>query len=121
MLGRVGSFAGDMDDATFTRWAYRMLLQREPDDGGRDLYLQHLADGTRTRQSMLEEMRASDEFWFGFALRYDDPIFSLHRSRSLFVSPPRGRRHPGPRRHAPDGRRGALVRLGYPYRRSSAS
>ena len=116
MLGRVGSFAGDMDDATFTRWAYRILLQREPDDGGRALYLQHLADGTRTRQSMLEEMRASDEFWFGFALRYDDPIFSLHRSRSLFVqSFPQAAAIldlGGTHQMADEG---ALVRLGYPY------
>ena len=61
-------------------------------------------------------MRASDEFWFRFALRYDDPIFSLHRSRSLFV-----RSLPqaavildlgGTHLSADEG---AFVRLGYPY------
>jgi len=116
VLGRVGALSGDMDDATFTRWAYRILLQREPDEGGRALYLQHLAAGTRTRQSMLEEMRASDEFWFGFALHYDDPIFSLHRSRSLFVqSFPQAAAIldlGGTHQMADEG---ALVRLGYPY------
>jgi SAM-dependent methyltransferase len=105
-----------MDDRTFTRWAYRMLLEREPDPGGEALYLEHLAAGTRTRHTMLEEIRASDEFWFNFALRYEEPIFSIHRSRSLFVrSLPRAARildlggtHLG-------AHEGAFVRLGYPY------
>jgi SAM-dependent methyltransferase len=114
--GASGRLAGEVDDPTFIRWAYRMLLQREPDPGGRELYLRHLAEGTRTRRSMLEEMRASDEFWFGFALRYEDPIFAIHRSRSLFVRAlPRaatildlGGTHLG-------AHEGAFVRLGYPY------
>ncbi len=108
--------AGDVDDRTFVRWAYRMLFQREPDPGGQELYLDHLARGSRTRHSMLEEMRGSDEFWFGFALRYDDPVFAIHRSRSLFVrSLPRaaaildlGGTHLG-------AHEGAFVRLGYPH------
>jgi SAM-dependent methyltransferase len=116
-MGRiVGGNAFEMDDETFTRWAYRMLFQREPDPGGRELYLRHLAEGTRTRTTMLEEMRASDEFWFQFALRYDDPIFALHRSRSLFVrSLPRARvilDLGGTHLSADEG---AFVRLGYPY------
>lgn len=106
----------EMDDRTFIRWAYRMLLEREPDPDGEALYLGHLAAGTRTRHTMLEEMRGSDEFWFNFALRYEEPIFSIHRSRSLFVrSLPRaamildlGGTHLG-------AHEGAFVRLGYPY------
>jgi SAM-dependent methyltransferase len=109
-------WGADLDDRTFVRVAYEVLLERSPDAAGLENYLTHLAQGTRTRRSMLEEMRSSDEFWFGKALRFEDAGFAIHRSRCLFVQ-----QFPAARRIIDLGgthqqkAEGALIALGYPY------
>lgn len=103
-------------DEEFIVGAYRFLLQRGPDPSGWAVYREHLRAGTRTRETMLGEMRGLDEFWFKFAFRYHDPLLVLHRSRSLFVqSFPRADRILDLGGTHQQSRQGALVLLGYPY------
>ncbi len=105
-----------LSDDRFIRGAYRFVLQREPDPGGLEVYRTHLREGTRTRSSMLAELRGSDEFWFGFAHAYEDSIIALHRSRCLFVeSLPRAAQILDIGGTHQSSEEGALVRLGYPY------
>lgn len=109
-------WGGDPDDRTFIRMAYEITLGRDPDPAGKENYQRHLAAGTRTRRQMLEEMRSSDEFWFGSALRYDDAAFGIHRSRCMFVQTFRPAARiidlGGTHQQRDDG---ALVAMGYPY------
>jgi hypothetical protein len=109
-------YGAEPDDATFIHLAYRFLLERDPDPGGFENYAQQLAVRQLTRKEMLEQFRGSDEFWFNFAMAYDNAVFSIHRSRSLFVmSFPRAAHIldlGGTHQSDPAG---ALVRLGYPY------
>jgi len=109
-------WGGEPDDRTFVRMTYEILLGREPDELGFQNFVDHLAHGTRSRRSMLEEVRSSDEFWFDSALRYDDAVFGIHRSRSLFVQTfrPAARILDLGGTHQQDAA-GALVALGYPY------
>src|SRR6516225_7527834 len=64
----------DLSDEDFIRFAYRFLLEREPDEHGLQVYRQHLRKGTRSRHSLLAEIRESDEFWFERAMHYRDPL-----------------------------------------------
>jgi predicted SAM-dependent methyltransferase len=105
-----------LDDQWFVEGAYRYLLQRAPDPTGLQTYLGHLRAGTRTRETMLAEMRGLDEFWSKFAFRYYDPLLVLHRSRCLFVQGfPRADRILDLGGTHQQAREGALVLLGYPY------
>ncbi len=107
---------GAMSDDDFIEGAYRFVLQRDADPAGREVYRTHLREGTRTRSSMLAELRGSDEFWFGFAHKYEDAIIALHRSRCLFVeSFPRAARILDIGGTHQSSQEGALVMLGYPY------
>lgn len=105
-----------VDEDAWIDLAYRFVLGRPADDAGRENYRHHLTAGTRTRESMLDELRGSDEFWFHRALAHPDPAFAIHRSRCLFVQTfPRARRIldlGGSHQQHPEG---ALVHLGYPY------
>lgn len=117
LLWRAADRWGGMpDDRTFVRMAYETLLGRDPDPAGYENYCTHLAAGTRTRRSMLDEMRSSDEFWFQAALRYDDAGFAIHRSRCMFVQMFRPAAQiidlGGTHQQMDDG---ALVHMGYPY------
>jgi SAM-dependent methyltransferase len=109
-------WGGAPDDRTFIRMAYEVTLGRDPDPAGAENYRNHLESGSRSRVSMLEEMRSSDEFWFGSALRYDDAAFGIHRSRCLFVQMFRPAARiidlGGTHQQRDDG---ALVAMGYPY------
>lgn len=107
----------ELSDEEFVEGAYRFLLQRRPDPSGLANYLGHLRSGTRTRETMLAEMRGLDEFWFKFAFKFCDPLLVLHRSRCLFVqSFPRAERILDLGGTHQQSREGALVLLGYPYR-----
>jgi SAM-dependent methyltransferase len=109
-------YGGDPDDATFVELTYRIMLEREPDPGGFRNYLGQLGERQLTRHEMLEQFRGSDEFWFHHALAYDSVVFSIHRSRSLFVrSFPRAERILDLGGTHQSDSAGALVRLGYPY------
>lgn len=106
----------EVSDEEFVTGAYRYLLLRGADPDGRENYLRHLRAGTRTRETMLGEMRGLDEFWFKFAHTYHDPLLALHRSRCLFVQTfPRAGRILDIGGTHQQSREGALVLLGYPY------
>ena len=91
------------------------MLRRDPDPGGLHNYRDHLANGTRSRDGVLDDMISSDEFRLG--IHYLNPLVSLHVSRSQFVrSLPRARRIldlGGASQNDPNG---ALIALSYPYR-----
>ena len=111
----LGTLEG-IPNASFVRGAYLFLLQRHPDAEGFQNYMRHLQAGTRTRQTMLAELRGLDEFWFGFALKFSDSLMSLHRSRCLFVqSLPRGRHILDLGGTHQQSLAGAFPALGYPY------
>lgn len=101
--------------ARFVRGAYFAVLRRNPDPDGLRNYLTHLAQGTRTREGVLDDLVSSDEFRFG--IHYLNHLVSLHVSRCEFVrSLPRAQRIldlGGASQNDPNG---ALVMLGYPYR-----
>jgi predicted SAM-dependent methyltransferase len=106
----------DVSDEEFIAGVYRFLLQRGPDRTGFENYLHHLRSGTRTRETMLGEVRGLDEFWFKFAHTYHDPLLALHRSRCLFVQTfPKADRILDLGGTHQQSREGALVLLGYPY------
>lgn len=48
-------------DGPFVRECYRQILQREPDSGGYERFVEHIAAGA-TRQSVIESMLASAEY-----------------------------------------------------------
>lgn len=106
----------EVSDEEFVVGVYRYLLQRGADRDGMENYLHHLRMGTRTRETMLGEVRGLDEFWFKFAHTYHDPLLALHRSRCLFVQTfPKADRILDIGGTHQQSREGALVLLGYPY------
>ena len=95
--------------------AYQIILDREPDPGGREEYEQGLLRGEISRHGMAEYLIHSEE------LRSSVPItnvlLSMHVSRSEFVRGMPRAHHildlGGTHQGYADG---ALVHLGYPYR-----
>jgi predicted SAM-dependent methyltransferase len=115
-FGRRVSAPIDFDalpDDDFIVGAYHYLYGVKPDPGGMETFRNHLRDGTRTRRTMLAEMRGVDDWWLQ---RYLDPLISLHLSRRLWVLqlPPARRILDlgGTDMSSPAG---ALVKMGYPY------
>lgn len=104
-----------LSDDDFLRLAYNFVLEREPDQAAWDLYRQNLAEGSKTRATLLDEMRYSSEYRFSMNPR--NMLLSLHHSRCDFVrSFPRAKRIldlGGTAQHDPAG---AMIVMGYPYR-----
>jgi SAM-dependent methyltransferase len=102
-----------LDDEDYVIGAYHFLLGMAPDPDGLRNYVQHLRNGTRTRESMLSEMRGLDDWWLQ---RVQNPHISMHLSRKLWVQqlPPARRILDlgGTDQNSADG---ALLALGYPY------
>ncbi|MCU1373789.1 MAG: Methyltransferase type 11, partial [Actinomycetia bacterium] len=102
-----------LDDEAYIVGAYHFLLGRDPDPDGLRTYVEHLRNGTRTRESMLAEMRGLDDWWLQRIL---NPEISLHLSRKLWVQqlPPARRILDlgGTDQQSADG---ALLALGYLY------
>ena len=102
-----------MSAGRFVELAYRFILRRAPDPGGRKSYLDLLSRGAMTRQEMLNNLRESQEF---ADLAARDLISSLHESRKRWIlSLPRAGRIldlGGAAKGAPGG---ALLAMGYPY------
>jgi SAM-dependent methyltransferase len=100
-------------DQAYVVAAYHFLLGMAPDEEGLRNYLRHLRAGTRTRTSMVSEMRGLDDWWLQRVL---DPHISMHLSRKLWVRElPVARRIldlGGTDQNSSDG---ALLALGYPY------
>lgn len=107
----------EMSDERFVELTYEMLLRRDPDEAGKQNYLDHLAAGTLTRQTLPRHITEGDEFWFASVMHQPSGLMGVHRSRCLFVQQlPRAARIldlGGTHQSDP---RGAFVRLGYPYR-----
>jgi predicted SAM-dependent methyltransferase len=57
-----GSQRGGADDRAFVFDCYRALLGRDPDEGGMQTFLRALVTGALTRESMMREILASEEF-----------------------------------------------------------
>jgi SAM-dependent methyltransferase len=102
-----------LSDADFVVGAYHYLYGIEPDPDGFRNYVEHLRNGTRTRATMLAELRGLDDWWLQRIL---EPLLSIHLSRKLWVQQlPQARRIldlGGTDQGSDDG---ALVGLGYPY------
>jgi SAM-dependent methyltransferase len=102
-----------LPDEDFVIGAYHYLFGMHPDDAGYRNYLDHLRNGTHTRETMLAEMRGTDDYWLQRIL---DPLISLHLSRWLWMQQlPRAERIldlGGTDQRTNDG---ALARMGYPY------
>jgi SAM-dependent methyltransferase len=103
----------DLPDRVAIRLAYNLLLNREPDELGRETFVRELGV-SMTKQDMVAAIRGSDEFAQFQAFRQLGP--SIHFGRGVFV------------RSLPPARRildlggcssfqaaGALVGFGYPY------
>ena len=96
------------------RFAFNVVLDREPDADGGAEYVQKLEDGELSRHGVAEALAHSEEFRRRVPI--GDVLLSMHVSRSHFVSglPPAARILDlgGTHQGLPDG---ALVHLGYPY------
>lgn len=107
--------ADELDPTEFVRLAYNLVLDREPDEGALALYVPGIADGTISRDLILDTMRHSTEF--RDQVRTRNILISMHLSRCDFVrSLPRAGRIldlGGTHQSDPNG---ALVAMGYPYR-----
>ena len=103
-----------MADADAVRLIYQIMLGREPDPSGWADFTGRLDRGEITRDSMVEEIRGSEEF--RFHRRFTQLSRSIHMSRCDFVqSLPRAGRIldlGGTNLWSEDG---ALVHMGYPY------
>lgn len=102
-----------MSPDRFVELAYRFILRRAPDPGGRRNYLDLLSRGAMTRREMLNNLCESQEF---ADLAARGLISSLHESRKRWIlSLPRAGRIldlGGAAKGAPAG---ALLAMGYPY------
>jgi predicted SAM-dependent methyltransferase len=102
-----------LDEANYIRGAYHYLLDMEPDPGGLENYLQHLANGSLTRPTMVSEIRGLDDWWLH---RISNPEIALHMSRKLWVKQlPKAARIIDLGGTAQSSPLGALVVMGYPY------
>ncbi len=106
------SFSG-LPDAVAIRLAYNLLLDREPDELGRDTFVRELG-GSMTKQDMVSAIRSSDEFALHHAFRELGP--SIHFGRGIFIrSLPPARRILDLGGSSSFHAAGALVAFGYPY------
>lgn len=101
------------------RDAYRTILGRYPDEGGRDLYLPALRRGELSVEKLGEILLESPEFQVGGLDRGIGPYGLgpyLHRSRRIFVRTlPRARRILDLGGTDLGHAFGSLVNMGYPY------
>lgn len=112
MLSRLVS-PDALDNGLFVDMAYRCILRRPADTGGREFYLNHLAAGTMTRDQMLTAMTESLEF---ANLVPPDLVMSLHKSRRQWIAGlPPARRILDLGGSCKDDPAGAMIFMGYPY------
>lgn len=111
---RRGGAYRDLPPEMAVRLAFNVLLEREPDAGGRRTFVDGLRSGKLTGHDVIAGIRGSDEFF-----RYQffaDLGPSIHYGRGVFV-----RSLPAARRILDLGgssrceRSGAMVAFGYPY------
>lgn len=100
----------------FVQAAYRVLLQREADEGGLHCYVQALEQQRLSKLDVLRSLITSDEY--GMLLSGERPIVVLHEVRMQLI-----RTHLPPAATivdlggaAVDHPQGALLAMGYPYR-----
>ncbi len=72
------------DDDLFLRTAYRVYLKREPDEDGRQYYLQALQRGHMSRKDVLRSLVRSNEFRSIYGLPVH-PLNALHQARMMLV------------------------------------
>jgi len=105
----------DLPTDTFIRYAYNIMLRREPDAQGRGHFTALLESGELDRNGLLDHLRTCEEF--RWTVNYVDLLASIHYSRVEFVrSLPRARRILDLGGTHQSDRAGALVSaLRYPY------
>ncbi len=105
----------DLPPETFIRYAYNIMLRREPDAQGRGHFTALLKSGEIDRNGLLDHLRTCEEF--RWTVNYVDLLASIHYSRVEFVrSLPRARRILDLGGTHQSDRAGALVSaLRYPY------
>ena len=69
---------------TFIRYAYNIMLRREPDAQGRDHFTELLNRGQLDRNGLLDHLRSCEEFRWN--VNYADLLVSIHYSRVEFVA-----------------------------------
>jgi SAM-dependent methyltransferase len=106
----------DLPAESFIRYAYNIMLRREPDPQGLDHFTELLRSGRLDRNDVLDHLRSCEEF--RWTVNYVDLLTSVHYSRVEFVrSLPRARRILDLGGTHQSDRAGAFVSaLRYPYR-----
>jgi SAM-dependent methyltransferase len=98
------------------RFAYEIMLGREPDEEGKRYFLQNLATGGLKREEIPQAIRGSEEFQNFVRFKGNMLGFSIHAGRAAFIkSLPKADRIidiGGTHLARPEG---ALYWLGYPY------
>jgi SAM-dependent methyltransferase len=106
----------ELPDEQALRMAYNVLLRREPDQSGREHFLDALASGELGRDGVLDHLRWSPEFHHGVPVRGSQLGHSLHLSRSEFIiGLPPARRILDLGGSSSYSDWGAMVVMGYPY------
>jgi SAM-dependent methyltransferase len=106
----------DLPPAAQVRYAYEVLLRREPDEGAVARYVPGLADGSISVAELLDGLRTSEEYRVRTPVGEASLLQSLHFSRiELILGLPRARRIVDLGGSATYSELGALVLLGYPY------
>jgi SAM-dependent methyltransferase len=115
-MGRFGRRSVDfreLTDEEFVTGAYWFLYERDVEADAFENHMARLRSGARTRPGLLSEMRGLDDY---LLVRFEEPLYSVHRSRMLWVQQlPRAARIldlGGSHEGRADG---ALVAMGYPY------
>jgi SAM-dependent methyltransferase len=106
----------DLPPAAQVRYAYEVLLRREPDEGAVARYVPGLAGGSVSVAELLDGLRTSEEYRVRTPVGEASLLQSLHFSRiELILGLPRARRIVDLGGSATYSELGALVLLGYPY------
>jgi SAM-dependent methyltransferase len=69
----------ELDDERFVDWVYRVALQREPDEDGRESALTRLRERELSRPALIAELVASEDFAATLAL--EDAVAAAARAR----------------------------------------
>lgn len=104
----------ELDNDQFIDMAYKMILRRAPDHGGRSHFKRRLVSGEIHRNNLLEILIDSIEFRSNIMLHSLGN--SLHESRQRFIHQlPKAKRIVDLGGSCQNSDAGALVLLGYPY------
>ena len=114
--GRRSPAFEELSPADQVRYAYQVLLRREPDEGAVARYVPALTDGAIGLGELFDGLRTSEEYRVRTPVGEASLLQSLHFSRiELILGLPRAQRIVDLGGSATYSELGALVLLGYPY------